>query len=42
MATLAGLLIVVGVQSLQPEQVRTIWYTGSVPRVSFGITLIAT
>lgn len=42
MATLAGLLIVVGVQSLQPEQVRIIWYTGSVPRVSFGITLIAT
>ena len=42
MTTLAGLLIVVGIQSLRPEEVRTIWYTGPVPRVSFGITLIAT
>jgi len=42
MTTLSALLIVVGVQSLQPEQVRTIWFTGPIPRMSFGITLIAT
>ena len=42
MAALAGLLIVVGFQSLQPEEVRTIWYTGQVTRVSFVITLVAT
>ncbi len=42
MATLAGLLMVVGVQSLHPEEVRTIWYTGQIPRVSYSITLAAT
>jgi SulP family sulfate permease len=42
MTTLSALLIVVGVQSLQPEQVRTIWYTGPIPRMSFIITLVAT
>lgn len=42
MPTLAGLLIVVGIQSLQPNQIRTVWQTGLIPQVGFGLTLMAT
>ena len=42
MPTLAGLLIVVGVQSLNPKDMQTVWQTGQIPRVAMGLTLIAT
>ena len=42
MPSLAGLLIVVGFQSLKPDDVITVWQTGRVPQAAMGITLIAT
>ena len=42
MPSLAGLLIVVGFQSLKPDDVITVWQTGRVPQVAMGLTLIAT
>ncbi|MBE2224149.1 MAG: SulP family inorganic anion transporter, partial [Anaerolineae bacterium] len=42
MSTLAGLLIVVGYQSIRPEDINLVWQTGAIPRIGMGLTLIAT
>jgi SulP family sulfate permease len=42
MAALAGLLIVIGVQSLRPDSIRTVWQTGQISRVAMGLTFAAT
>lgn len=42
MPSLAGLLIVVGFQSLKPSDVQMVWNTGQVSRVAMGLTLVAT
>jgi SulP family sulfate permease len=42
MPTLAGLLIVVGYQSLNVKDVQRVWLTGQVSRVAMGLTLAAT
>ncbi|MCA9872039.1 MAG: SulP family inorganic anion transporter [Anaerolineales bacterium] len=42
MPTLAGLLIVVGYQSLNFNEVQRVWLTGQIPRVAMGLTLAAT
>jgi SulP family sulfate permease len=39
---LGGLLIAVGLQSLRPEAIKTVWDTGLPSRVAMGITLAAT
>jgi SulP family sulfate permease len=42
MPALAGLLIVVGYQSLKPHDIEMVWQTGQVSRVAMGLTLAAT
>ena len=42
MPALAGLLIVVGVQTIKPTAIRTVWQTGRVPRAVMLITLAGT
>jgi SulP family sulfate permease len=42
MPALAGLLIVVGVQTIKPAAIRTVWQTGRVPRAVMLITLAGT
>jgi len=42
MPALAGLLIVVGFQTLRPDDVVTIWKTGNIQRVIMTITFIST
>jgi SulP family sulfate permease len=42
MSALAGLLIVVGFQSLKLTDFVTVWQTGQVQRVAMGLTLLAT
>jgi SulP family sulfate permease len=42
MPALAGLLIVVGFQTLRPDEVETVWKTGNVQRVVMTITFIGT
>ena len=42
MSALAGLLIVVGFQSLKLDNLVTVWQTGQVQRVAMGLTLLAT
>lgn len=39
---LAGLLIAVGLQSLRPEAVRTVWDTSTPARLAMGLTLAST
>ncbi len=41
-AALAGLLIAVGVQSLRPGALRTVWETNLASRIAMGLTLVAT
>ncbi len=42
MSALAGLLVVVGFQNLQPKQIALVWQTGLVARTAMGLTFIAT
>lgn len=42
MPALAGLLIVVGFQTIKPDAIRTVWQTGMVPRVVMAITFVGT
>ncbi len=42
MAALGGLLVVVGIQNLQPEQIATVWRTNRVARTGMVLTLAAT
>jgi sulfate permease, SulP family len=42
MSALAGLLIVVGFQNLQPQQISMVWQTGLVTRTAMVLTLLAT
>jgi len=42
MPALAGLLIVIGFQTIKPEAIMTVWQTGLTPRVVMGITFIGT
>jgi len=42
MGMLAGLLIVVGYQTIKPAALRTVWQTGRVPRVVMSITFLGT
>jgi SulP family sulfate permease len=42
MTALGGLLVVVGIQNIRPEQVTTVWQTGLVPRTAMVITFVAT
>ena len=42
MSALAGLLIVVGFQNLQPEQILMVWQTGRVAQTAMVLTLVAT
>jgi SulP family sulfate permease len=42
MPALAGLLIVVGYQTIKPVNIRTVWQTGRVPRVVMAITFLGT
>jgi SulP family sulfate permease len=42
MPALAGLLIVIGLQSLKLDDLATVWQTGQVQRVAMGLTLVAT
>ncbi|MCA9873126.1 MAG: SulP family inorganic anion transporter [Anaerolineales bacterium] len=42
MSALAGLLIVVGFQNLQPQQIMMVWQTGRVAQTAMVLTLIAT
>lgn len=42
MSALAGLLVVVGFQNLQPQQIAVVWQTGRVAQAAMGLTLIAT
>ena len=42
LSTLAGLLIVVGYQSIRPEDIIMVWQTGKIPRIGMSLTLIAT
>ena len=42
MSALAGLLIVVGFQNLQPKQIMIVWQTGRVARTAMVLTLMAT
>ena len=39
---LAGLLIAVGIQSLRPGALRTVWETNLAARIAMGLTLVAT
>lgn len=42
MAALGGLLLVVGLQNIQPAEIRLIWQTGLATRLAMVCTLIAT
>jgi len=42
MSALAGLLIVIGFQTLRPDDVETVWKTGNVERVVMTITFVST
>lgn len=42
MPALAGLLIVIGFQTIKPDAIRTVWQTGMVPRVVMLITFVGT
>lgn len=42
MSALAGLLVVVGYQNLQPQQILMVWQTGLVTRTAMVLTLVAT
>jgi SulP family sulfate permease len=42
MPALAGLLIVVGFQTIKPEAIQTVWQTGLVPRAVMLITFVGT
>lgn len=42
MSALAGLLIVVGFQNLQPQQILMVWQTGRVAQTAMILTLVAT
>ena len=42
MSALAGLLIVVGFQNLQPQQILMVWQTGRVAQTAMVLTLVAT
>lgn len=42
MSALAGLLIVVGYQNLQPQKILMVWQTGLIARTAMGLTLLAT
>lgn len=42
MSALAGLLIVVGYQNLQPQNIVMVWQTGLVARTAMVLTLLAT
>ncbi len=42
MAGLGGLLLVVGFQNIQPENIRTVWATGLPARLAMGATFAAT
>jgi len=42
MPALAGMLIVVGYQTIKPVNIRTVWQTGRVPRVVMSITFLGT
>lgn len=42
MTALAGLLVVVGFQNIQPKQVAIVWQTGLVARTAMVLTFIAT
>ncbi len=42
MSALAGLLVVVGFQNLQPKQISLVWQTGIVARTAMVLTFIAT
>jgi len=42
MSALAGLLVVVGFQNLQPKQIAMVWQTGLVTRTAMVLTLLAT
>lgn len=42
MAGLGGLLLVVGFQNVQPENIRTVWATGLPARLAMGATFAAT
>jgi len=42
MPALAGLLIVVGFQSLKPQDILTVWQTGPAPRIAMVLTFIST
>jgi SulP family sulfate permease len=42
MAALGGLLLVVGLQNIQPADVRLVWQTGMAAKVAMAATLLAT
>jgi sulfate permease, SulP family len=42
MPALAGLLIVIGFRTLNFDGIRTVWQTGTIPRVVMGITFVGT
>ena len=42
MAALGGLLLVVGLQNIQPAEVRLVWQTGTAAKVAMAATLLAT
>ncbi len=42
MPALAGMLIVVGYQTIKPANIRSVWQTGRVPRVVMLITFVGT
>jgi sulfate permease, SulP family len=42
MPALAGLLIVIGFRTLNFDGIRTVWQTGTIPRVVMGITFFGT
>ena len=42
MTALGGLLVVVGFQNIQPEEIVTVWQTNLVARTAMVLTLLAT
>jgi sulfate permease, SulP family len=42
MPALAGLLIVIGFQTIKPVDIQTVWQTGLTPKVVMGITFVGT
>jgi len=42
MPALAGLLIVIGYRTINPEAIRTVWQTGTIPRVVMVTTFLGT